>query len=299
VNKNINNKIINRKIAKDLKINVCMGGVCSTSDDIEKTYDELLGHKDKFEKVVIKRPTGASGKGIYIIENKSKLRLYLKRILKINSEPKNQWLVEGWYRKKHDLSFQIYISEQGNVEVFSLKEQILNDAVYIGSKFPAELEVKDIMSIKEYAYKIGKYIFNMGFTGIAGVDSIITADGTIIPIIEINGRMTLTTYLSYVGKTLNQKCYMSRYIRVGTSKPFPYSEITKVFKDEGILMDQASKKGVLIYNSRTLPSDEAINEGLYIGRIFVIIAGENWTEVDEYNKKLDKCVAKFNLIRVF
>ncbi|MGB7606338.1 MAG: ATP-grasp domain-containing protein [Lutisporaceae bacterium] len=297
VNKRLNDKIVNRQIAETLGFNVCKGKLCCSADEIQQAYRDLMCSENDFEKVVVKEPHGASSKGLYIVSDESKLKVYFRRSLKAKLDDNKKWLVEGWYKKKHDLNFQIYVSEEGEVEVFSIKEQVLSDTVYLGSRFPSTISDDKVELFKEYGVKTGKYIFDMGFWGVAGVDAIITQDDTIIPIVEINGRFTLSTYLSYFQYTLGISKYLSRYIKLLTKAPISYRELSNILDRKGLLINSKSKAGVFVYNSGTLPSNDIKSQDLYLGRLFVVIAGKDWNEIEEYNRRLEICINSFNELK--
>lgn len=45
---------------------------------------------------------------------------------------------------------------------------------------------------------IGARLFELGYRGGVGIDAMILENNELIPIIEINGRFTLSTYVSFV-----------------------------------------------------------------------------------------------------
>ncbi len=288
INARVNDKIFNREISEELGFPVCKGKVCNTVDEIRQEYVALTEGAPFFEKVIIKEPNGASGKGLYVIDSKDKLESSLRMIVRFSkSKPGSKWLVEGWYKKKADINYQIYISPKGSVEVFSIKQQLLRDTVYIGSKIPSDLEDCTLDSFKKYGERIGKFLYSIGFTGVAGIDSIITEQDTIIPIIEINGRFTLSTYLSFLNKIFGNGKLMSRYFKLVPDCPIGYADLSRELDKKGILIDPNRQEGVFIYTSGTLPSE--LNDGAdyYTGRAFALIVSDTWAKIEEYNSELD------------
>ncbi len=291
INSRINDKIFNRKISEDLGFNVCKGRVCSTLDEIREVYRELTEKAPCFEKVIIKEPNGASGKGLYIIEDKDKLESSLRLIARFargKADPK--WLVEGWYKTKLDINYQIYVSPCGEVDVFSVKQQLLRDTVYIGSVLPPRIDSELMASYREYGRVIGKYLYNIGFSGVAGIDSIVTEQDEIIPIIEINGRFTLSTYISFLSDILPDKKVLSRYFRLLPDQAVSFSEIRKTLEQAEILMAADKKEGVLVYTAGTLPYMLHEGSDYYVGRVFTLIVSDDWNKVEEYNLKLEKLI---------
>ena len=196
----INDKIFCRGILSHLGYPAPAGRVCNDAEGIREAYHALSAD---FRQVIIKEPCNASGKGLYLVEKAETLDTLLPRLQRFSRKLTLPcWLVEGWYEKQKDINYQIYISPGGDITLFSLKEQILRQTVYIGSQYPAVLEQEQQTLYAEYAQKIGKYMHELGYFGIAGIDSIITTDNEVFPAIEINGRFTLSTYISFITEQL-------------------------------------------------------------------------------------------------
>ncbi len=294
VNARINDKIYNREISEILGFKVCSGKICHSIDEIRQQYDQLTGNAPYFKKVIIKEPNGASGKGLYIIESRDKLESGLRMITRFARGRENaKWLVEGWYDKKFDINYQIYVSPKGEVEVFSIKQQLLRDTVYIGSVLPPRVDGDIIEAYKGYGETIGKYLYELGYTGVAGIDSIITDQDEIIPIIEINGRFTLSTYISFINQILKERKILSRYFRFLPDRAVGYHELCKTLEREGILMKPENMEGVLVYTAGTLPYKLHEGSDYFVGRVFTLIVSEDWNKVEEYNLKLENVLSTF------
>ena len=287
----VNDKIFNREISEELGFAVCQGKVCYSVDEVREEYEKLTNSEPYFSKVIIKEPNGASGKGLYVISDKEKLESNLRVIARFaKKRTDSKWLVEGWYDKKADLNYQIYISPNGTVDLFSIKQQLLNDTVYIGSKIPPDLDENILNLYKQFGEKIGKYLFEMGYTGVAGIDSIITTDDVIVPIIEINGRFTLSTYISFIDKQIKDIKILSRYYRLISDSPESHADLTREMDKKGILLKPNEREGVFVYTSGTLPTELHNGQEKYMGRVFAFIASDSWEKIDEYSSKLDDVI---------
>ncbi|MCL6459038.1 MAG: ATP-grasp domain-containing protein, partial [Gorillibacterium sp.] len=285
INAAVNDKIRNREIGELLGLPVCQGKVCSSADEIRQTYIELTSRPAYFEKVIIKEPHGASGKGLYIVDGIDKLNSLLLRLNRYaRTHPEARWLVEGWYRKKDDVNYQIYVSPEGIVEVFSLKRQMLRDTVYIGSRFPVLWEGDEAARYRQYGERIGEFLHAIGYTGVAGIDSIITEEGMILPIIEINGRFTLSTYISFIGRVIgNSAKIITRYFKLTTDEPCDYTAVCTRLEAEGLLYHPDASEGVMVYTSGTLPLKRDEQAGVCYGRLFTLIVAPDWSIADNYN----------------
>ena len=281
LNKKINNKVFSRRISEALELTTTEGCICNSLEEVEAAYHKL---KKKFDKIIIKQPCGASGKGLYIVENDRKFKstsMILSRFERINQE--SEWIVEGWYDKKADINYQIYVSESGEVTTFSVKEQIVDKTIYVGSVMPPRISDDIYNQYIKYGDIIGKELYAQGFTGILGIDSIITSEDIVIPIIEINARFTLSTYVSFLkNKYPNKKMY-SFYERIHLTTDMNYEKFQKILIDSDIVFDKVNKHGVLCYVSATLKIDDDNRSG----RLFAVVMGDNGKQLEEYKKKID------------
>ncbi|TXK77434.1 hypothetical protein [Paenibacillus sp. N3.4] len=97
----VNDKVFNREIAETLGLATCQGFVCSDIEEIREAYHQLMECVNNFEKVIIKEPHGASGKGLYIIDNMDKLSSLLTRLSRsARQNPNARWLVEAGTRRR-------------------------------------------------------------------------------------------------------------------------------------------------------------------------------------------------------
>lgn len=288
VNAAVNDKIANREIAVALELPVCQGRVCGSAEEIGQAYAELTEQPPYFDRVIIKEPFGASGKGLYIVDSPDKLRPILLRVSRFSkNNSQAQWLVEGWYDKQADVNYQLYVSEDGGVDVYSIKQQVLRDTVYIGSKMPVQLDADAVDSYREFGETIGKHLHAIGYTGVAGVDSIITREGGVIPIIEINGRFTLSTYISFLERVIGEAKVFSRYFKVASDEPVDFRAICERLEREQLLYGRKSGEGVLVYTSGTLPTVKDESSGKYPGRVFALIVARDWERVEEIGSRLE------------
>ncbi|MCD1258655.1 ATP-grasp domain-containing protein [Paenibacillus athensensis] len=293
VNAKVNDKIFNREIAEELGLDTCVGRVCSSMDEIREEYARLTQGENAFEKVIIKEPHGASGKGLYIIDHPDKLSSLLTRLGRTaRNNPDARWLIEGWYNKKADINYQIYVSPSGEVTTFSIKQQILRDTVYIGSKLPADVSPEVAEAYAQHGKVIGDYLYKMGYSGVAGIDSIITSDDRIIPIIEINGRFTLSTYISFIEHTFGSMKVFSRYFKLMSDTSCDFQELYSALTREGLAYNADTREGVIVYTSGTLPVRQDEGGTGYTGRMFTLIAAQSWEQVDELSSKLEDFVSR-------
>ncbi|MWC28057.1 peptide ligase PGM1-related protein [Paenibacillus sp. MMS18-CY102] len=286
----VNDKILNRQMAEELQFPVSAGIVSDSLEELKKNYPSLKGASGK---MILKEPYAASGKGLYIIESDEQCNALFARLSRLAARrPKHPWMLEQWVDKSADVNVQLFVQTDGTVDVFSIKRQVLNGTVYIGSQMPAVLDSEVIESFQAYGEAIGRYLHKLGYHGVAGIDSMISKDGVIIPIIEVNGRFTLSTYLSFIPHVLGNKKMFSRYFRVLTNEPVFYADLCKQLESEQLLYQPESGQGVILYTSGTLPNVSISGDERYMGRVFALIAADDWTEVERLSALLEQSINK-------
>ncbi len=288
INKKINNKVFSRKLAENLGLFITEGEICNSLQEVEAAYYNL---KKRFNKVIIKQPFGASGKGLYIVDSDNGMKsvlLILSRFIRINHE--TEWIVEGWYDKKADINYQVYVSKTGKVNTFCIKEQMVKNTVYIGSLIPPRISVQTYNKYIEYGNLIGKELFMMGFNGILGIDSIITVNDIIVPVIEINARFTLSTYISFLENKYPNRLIYSFYEKLQLVDGMNYEMFQKLLIDKTLMFNRQNNEGVLCYTSETINSDATNNNG----RLFILIVAKSYTKVEEYKTGIGELIKKIS-----
>ncbi|MBQ2115632.1 MAG: ATP-grasp domain-containing protein [Lachnospiraceae bacterium] len=275
INKMVNNKVFSRKFSLEHGFKVSEGKVCKGFSELEIAAKDSL---EKYGKIIIKEPCGASGKGLWVVESPAKLKstlLIIKRFFKDNLE--GEWLVEQWCSKKADLNYQIYVGVNGEVEVFSIKEQKVDGTVYVGSVIPPDFNDALMKECIEAGEIIGKSLYEQGYRGILGVDAMILTNGELIPVIEINGRFTLSTYVSFIQykNKMEDKKIFAFYKKIPLEANSSYQKLIDVLKDNRVWFD--GKKGMFVYTAKTI-NKELVGEN---GRMFGLIFADDENEINE------------------
>ncbi|AFC31241.1 hypothetical protein PM3016_4480 [Paenibacillus mucilaginosus 3016] len=290
----INNKAANRAMAQMLGLPVCRGTVCRSAAELLQAYEELYSPGARF---IVKDPYSASGRGLHLVESPERMRGLVKRLMRFGRRgSETSWILEEWIEKSGDYNYQLFIREDGEIEVFSLKGQLLEGTVYRGSHLEADRGADLPAPFRESGQRIGKALYSLGYQGMAGVDAIRAADGTLIPLIEVNGRFTLSTYLSFVTDVLAPAAALvSRYFRLVTRTPLTYPALKARLEPEGLIYRPDSGEGVLVYTSGTLPQAAEGGSGRCIGRVFVLIAAASRERLSGLESGLESLLNRIQL----
>lgn len=274
----INDKIYNRHFAKRLNFPITEARECYSCSEIYKSIEEFTG-KFPGNYIVLKEKRGASGKGIFLIKNEKDYKLLKQMLVRLNvHELVEPVLIEHWYENAMSINYQIFISEGYFFDILAITQQVVNRTVYVGSK---ELILEKNLKIKleQYIHEVARNLMNINYRGIASIDALILEDKTIIPILEINGRMSLSSYPMLWKKKMKINNNISTFYfdinyKCSTDKLENY--ITNN------LFSNRKQEGILPY-VYSLPFNAGVK-----GRIFLLIVGKT----EEYIEKVRNVILK-------
>ncbi len=278
----VNDKVYSRNFAIEHGFRVPQGQICYGYEELCTVANDYL---ERYGKIIIKEPHGASGRGLWVVDTATKLKstlLIIKRFYDISVD--REWIVEQWCEKQTDLNYQIYVGDKdevADIEIFSIKEQRVNGTVYTGSIIPPSFDERISHECIECGEIIGRELYEEGYRGILGIDAMILSNGELIPIVEINGRFTLSTYLSFIPKRCKgetDKIFAS-YRRIRLNPGDDYETVTCRLKESEIAYED--KDGVFVYVSGTIREDRV---GEY-GRLFTLCMGRDESRVVELYEK--------------
>lgn len=264
INRTVNNKVFSRQFAIEHGFRVSPGRICRGFDELQKAAEEMAA---EYPKIIIKEPCGASGKGLWVVEGGRKLRstlLAIRRFFKDRLD--GDWLVEEWCDKAADLNYQIYVGEDGEVDVFSVKEQRVSGTVYVGSVMPPACPREIAEECRTCGTVIGRELYQKGYRGILGVDAMILADGGLIPVVEINGRFTLSTYVSFVQEKRNVPKVFAFYRKIALSAGDDYTALKEKLSGENLWLSDG--RGMFVYTSESVRERRTGGTGRMFGLIF-------------------------------
>lgn len=240
----VNSKINSRHISKELGFCISEGYECRSLCDVENAIDILCSHK-KDTNIVVKEPYGSSGKGFLKIKNSADI-LLIKYLANKKEKKKETFnvLLEKWYENKTDINYQFFISEN-EISKIILSYQFVMDGVYKGTKVISDEDDPIIPIVDKVIIEIGEFLQTKGYRGVCSIDALYVNNEIFIPIIEINGRFSLSSYISCL-ECLNDRCVVSQYYDLP-------SEITIECVQEhlikhNIVYDKNNREGVLIYS---------------------------------------------------
>lgn len=186
----LNNKVNAIKVIHKLNIEYFQYKIFDSNEEIIeiKKFFELIGGNG-----VIKESYGASGKALYRVQTTKDIEIYLRRrsIKKVTSP----FIMEKWMERSVSYNHQFIVDENMEMLTLPTKKQIIENGIYRGSQFIPIENDNLIEKFIDAQYKIFKFIKeNSENMCIVSMDAISSNEG-IYPIIDLNVRFSLSTYL--------------------------------------------------------------------------------------------------------
>ncbi|ETT72913.1 hypothetical protein C173_12737 [Paenibacillus sp. FSL R7-277] len=248
----VNSKIYSHELRQRLGIRN-MSSIADSSEELLALGSELL----RTGQVLVKDPLGVSGRGNMLISGDR----MLKRIAAYLQEQENrgkqtQFIIEPLLDKTEDFSCQLFITEQGEVELFSVQRMVNEAFSYVGSYpagsgFTRSLRDNDYYSIMEEACKD---LFMAGYHGEVCIDSMLLASGELVPIVEINARKSMGLINHHLNNYLQQYSLSSflTFISAGCSTEVTMLHIIEALGANKLLFTQENRHGIIPLGANTL-----------------------------------------------
>ena len=259
--KRVNSKKYSTLLAKEL-------GFCQYSE-IASSAEEFQTHTrsifEKYGHVMVKEEFGVSGKGNYKISQEGILKRLQKEVEKQETLGRTiSFIIEPCFEVKQDFSTQLYLDKKGTVEIIST-QIVLNDQFKYGGSVSIDEEFRGKLIELNYYDILKKAVARLGEDGYFGdvcIDSMILKDGTLVPIVEINARksMSLTKYnldKRFLKKDTDRSVFF--YVDCTIPANLKFEDILKRLEKEGLLYTLQKGMGVIPLTANTL----TINAMLY------------------------------------
>ncbi len=282
--KAVNSKIYSRQIADELGLRQAKGWECETVAEFAAVADAARASVVAGRRVGIKDAFGVSGKGIAVIDDERRLDQLLRMVSRRaerSGDDRVSLVVEEWADKATDLNYHFTVGRDGSVRFDFVKEALTEKGVHKGHRIPARISAAHAAEIERCARLLGGRLAADGFYGVVGVDAIVTGDGGLLPMLEINARNNMSTY-----QTGLQEKFMSagtvalaRQYDLALTGPISFAQLRDSLGD--LLFDGTAPTGLLVNNFATVnaaaPTD---GDGRpYSGRLYGLLMADSEPEL--------------------
>jgi carbamoylphosphate synthase large subunit len=302
--KKVNSKTYGVQLSKELELADAGSRICRNFDELKQAFKILASEKKDGEKIVLKEVMGASGSGHKIINNPKEFETILKFMERnFNDIPEFEILIEKWLPRKADFNTQITIYPDGDIAMDGSKQLFTKkNGIHQGHSFPVDEEVlsqKEREQLKDTVVKVGKKLYRDGYWGVVGMDSLKTEEDELIPMVEINCRYNMASYLEkIIHKLAKDQKIFSKYFEILLKNPLSFEEVTEKLIGPHDLFVKEKGTGILVNNFAVLnanfPVPEKQNNKPVRGRLFCVFIHESMRHINEMERRLEENLRAFH-----
>ncbi len=299
--KRVNSKLYHHRLLEDMGLRT-YGTPAMSAEDVEQYGTELL----RKGALLIKDPFGVSGKGNLLIENPSLLKRivsYLRKQEEAGSQ--TLLLLEPLLPKAADFSSQWLLEPDGSRQLISVQRMINRQQNYGGSvtaeaAFVSFLEQKEYFTMLEAALH---ELFLDGYFGYVCFDSMMLKDGELVPIVEINARMSMGLINAHLDRLLagwSLKGWLT-FLSVALPDAFRFEQLLQALEAEQLLFTPQRPSGIMPLSSGTLTVNggpgrrSAANPK---GRLYMSVIGQTEAAREEALERLKQVLHDLS-VKVF
>lgn len=215
--------------------------------------DELASRASWFLQkgpLIIKDPYGAGGTGNLKIDNQGMLNRIISHLKKQEEKGLTvKFILEPFFPKKRDFSCQGWIDIEGNFHLESV-HIMKNRGFLFNSMYYAENSYSEMLNDLGYfdsISKIVKELFEAGYFGPVCIDSMELENGSILPLVEINARLSMGFIANAIRRlpvfeSFNPVLYTWR---IQGKKRITVEELLECLDDNKLLVNQSNIQGIL------------------------------------------------------
>lgn len=280
----VNSKIFSTRLADELGVGY--GGIpVASAAGFFAAADRLLAGGA----VVVKEEHGVSGQGSLVISDPRRLERLRRHFEAQEGEGRRvAAVVEPLMPRRGDFSCHLEITPEGEFAVLGLQMTVNRGFNYSASRtMPADEQAALLdSSYGRVMEAVGRRLAHSGYHGFACVDSMrIEGDG-IVPIVEINARMSMGLINHHLGAFFRAHGMGSllTYLPVSSDRPVDVDRMMPALGDAGLLFTPSNPRGIVPLASGTLPvvrpADHDPDEPLR-GRLYFAAGLRDGTAFDE------------------
>jgi hypothetical protein len=265
----VNSKVWSQRVRRKLGVDYNTTVVESSKELLERGSEML--NKGM---IVIKEAHGVAGMGSTVVRDFERLLGLYSFMKKIEAGGKVVRLViEPFLEKMWDFSSHFYLFKSGKVLFLSLQAIKNNGLKYEGS---CTLDPEKQAAIFRTGYLriisiVGEALEAEGYWGPVCVDSMVLSSGNVVPIVEINARMSmglLNHHLTLYLRKWQRRCYLTAVPILGHKDP-SFEEIFSSLETHKLIFNpRTNVDGCIPLTSNTVSSHSGVRK-LFVGIPYV------------------------------
>ena len=260
-------KVNSKKYSVDLSHKLGINNYSQIASDYEQLLNLGTTMFNKYGRIIVKEEHGVSGKGNLIFNTDYALKKFFTYVERMKNKGKKiSFILEPLFNVKIDFSIQMKIKKNGEVEFISIQKIFNNGLSYNGS-LSMDLETVKLLEEKNYFEIINtvcKSIYKDGYYGDVCIDSLITDDEKVVPVIEINARKSMSliknAYDEKLGVLGNKELRSSLFqLEFSYKNEWTFENILELMKRNGVLKENNDFTGVIPLTANTLFINNSLN----------------------------------------
>ncbi|WP_236642270.1 hypothetical protein [Paenibacillus sp. MAEPY1] len=291
--KRVNSKFYSNRLLSRIG-EKCYGTEVNSALEVQAVGNTLL----KRGAYLLKDPFGVSGKGNMLIENEAMQRRIAEHLEKQERRGlRSQFLLEPLLRKETDFSSHWFIRESGETDFISV-QRMLNQQQNYGGSIRADEAM--ILLLRNEGYfdtmeKALRILAEDGYHGFVCFDSMILESGDVVPIVEINARMSMGLINAYLDKGWETYGHtgLLTFLSLGLPEGFAFGRLLDALHISGLLFTGQGAYGIVPLSSNTVMVNDILTSrritegvlskrGMPKGRLYFSVVGRN----DEHRSEL-------------
>lgn len=274
-----NDKVSFKHLCRQLGISTIEGDVFGVSPEKTENYFQfekmIRRHLSKTHTVIVRGALGEAGMSLYKTAGDDIPELYRQ----IADTGEKVLIIEPFEDVIFSPNDQWIIGRAGNISHMGIREQVCEKGmVYIGTLKGKPYPQAVCEAISKASLKIVTHMSRSGYTGVVGIDYIVTANSA-YPV-ENNARFNGSTYVGMIIENIENKLSSSipywKFLKLKTT-PISFPEL--VTKLRPILYDNGKLNCVFPYDCKILPVS---------GNLGVIILATDIEQMHHLEKELKK-----------
>ncbi|MEV8504561.1 hypothetical protein AB0368_06975 [Actinoplanes sp. NPDC051475] len=286
--KAVNSKVYSRRLAERTGLRQPTGWACTTVTELRAAAGDAGALIDAGRSVVAKDAFGVSGKGIAVIRDRSRLDRLVRKIETLAAKRGSDNLgivLEEWITKDADFNYQFTVGRDGSVHFDFVKRALTQGGVHKGHVMPSGLNAEQHDELTRAAEVIGGALAADGWFGIVGVDAMTTPAGAVHPVVEINARNNMSTYLASVQDRLlaGARVALAREYPLKLDRPVSYGELRHLL---GELWWRPGGEGLLVNGFATVNA-AASGDAPFDGRLYGVVVAPDEDTMHSLDGRID------------
>jgi hypothetical protein len=235
--------------------------------------------------VLVKEALGVSGSGLVAVASPERLERLITALRAQEARGRRVLLVvEPLFERAFDFSAQLTVDRAGRVTLDSI-QAMHNRGFAYGASAPPEpalLAVLERAGYEAIVREAARALYAEGYFGPVCVDSLVTREGEVVPIVEINARQSMGRINSRLDarfEAWGRRSWLTGE-RVTAASPTGGAPLLAALAARGLLWRPAAPGGVVPLGLRSLPHGGGNGDGTSrAGRLWVAVPHELPEEV--------------------